>query len=299
MSTEFQSLKTIQLEKRIIDPFEYRKRLATEQDCTLQIDEPCIVFIGDCDSDGSNHRDEPAIVYLELGDDPDLDAALAAIQAVKFPTKNRTNGMISTSKTFGYQPRKIVHGKEACHSSAMTHEFPEASAWLCALAGCVARYYERYNPTAFARHLETVDKVLPLWKIGGGSNLHGGGSPFTSGIVNKNNQLPYHYDAGNFKGVWSNMLCFKDDIVGGNLSIPELDVTFVLKHNSLIMFDGQGLLHGVTPFRKKRPTGYRYTAVFYSLADMWMCLEPTAEIHEAAKRRRQRELKRSALGQTP
>lgn len=277
-------LKIIRLEKKPIDPMDFRKRLASEQDCALQIDEPCMVFIGE--------SEEPAIVYLELGGDADiagdLQAALEQLQMVKFPTKNRTNGMITTSKTFGYQPRKIVHGKEACHTSAMTHEFPEASSWLCALAGRVARYYEQFNPAAYGRHLETVAKVLPQWKIGG--------SPFTSGIVNKNNQLPYHYDAGNFKGVWSNMLCFKDDIIGGNLSCPEIDATFILKNNSLIMFDGQGLLHGVTPFRKKRPGGYRYTAVFYSLADMWMCLEPQTEIHEAAKRRRMRELKRSRTG---
>lgn len=282
---EIGGLKILRLEKQPIDPMDYRRRLASEDDCTIRIEEPCIVYIGD--------SVEPAIVYLELGNDPEMApellAALEQLQQVKYPTKNRTNGMISTSKTFGYQPRKIVHGKEACHAAAMTHEFPFASSALCALAGRVASFYERFNPAAYARHLETVAKVLPQWKIGG--------SPFTSGIVNKNNQLPYHYDAGNFKGVWSNMLCFKGDMIGGNLSCPEIDVCFVLKDNSLIMFDGQGLLHGVTPFRKKRPQGYRYTAAFYSLADMWMCLEPGEEIREAAKRRRQRELKRSALGQ--
>ena len=281
-------MKTIRLQKRSIDPVDYRDRLATELDCSLRIDEPCIVYVEGSDGQGSNLAEEPAIVYLELDESDSGLAALAELlQGVTFPTKQRTRGMISTSKTFGYQPRKIVQGKEACHTAAMTHEFPAASTAVCSLASRVAAYYQMFNPAAFARHQETVAQVLPMWRLGE--------SPFTSGIVNKDNQLPYHYDAGNFKGVWSNMICLKDGIEGGNLSCPELDATFVLKNNSIIMFDGQGLLHGVTPFKKKRPRSYRYTVVYYSLAAMWMCKPPEEEIVEAAKRRRLRELKRANL----
>jgi hypothetical protein len=134
--------------------------------------------------------------------------------------------------------------------------------------------------------MEETRIVLDDWKIGD--------TPFTSGIINKNNQLPYHFDAGNVKNVWSNMVVFKKDVTGGCLACPELGITFELKDNSVLMFDGQNILHGVTPFNKTSPNGYRYSIVYYSLLPMWNCLPPKEEIKQAANRRRAREVKRAS-----
>jgi hypothetical protein len=51
------------------------------------------------------------------------------------------------------------------------------------------------------------------------------------------------------------------------------------------MFDGQAILHGVSPFRLTRPDGFRFSIVFYSLQQMWRC-DPKAESLELAARRR-------------
>lgn len=117
-------------------------------------------------------------------------------------------------------------------------------------------------------------------------------SAFTSGIINKNNPLKYHFDRGNFVDVWSNMLVFKHRIEGGFLSCPEFDIGFELKHNSLLMFDGQGILHGVTPIKRHGPESYRYSIVYYSMRQMWQCRPLGEEIDRIRKKKTERERKR-------
>jgi hypothetical protein len=74
------------------------------------------------------------------------------------------------------------------------------------------------------------------------------------------------------------MLGFKKDIEGGHLTIPELDLAFDIGDQSLLLFDGQSLLHGVTPFRRTTDAAMRYTVVFYSLEGMWRCEPPGEEL---------------------
>ena len=94
---------------------------------------------------------------------------------------------------------------------------------------------------------------------------------YKSGIINKNNELKYHFDAGNFKGVMSNMVAFKGDVEGGHLAIPELDIALEIADNTLTIFNGQEILHGVTPIETQNEQSYRYTVVYYSLEQMWKC----------------------------
>jgi hypothetical protein len=106
---------------------------------------------------------------------------------------------------------------------------------------------------------------------------------FTSGIINKNNPLKYHLDTGNFKDVFSIMLGLKKDIKGGYLHIPELKVNLKISNGSLSMFDGQRFVHGVTPMIGTTEQSYRFTIVFYSLVQMWNCLETSLEVANAKK----------------
>ena len=119
-----------------------------------------------------------------------------------------------------------------------------------------------------------------------------GGSPFTSGIVNKNNQLKYHYDAGNFKGVLSNMVVFKKDVDGGHLVIPELDIVLEVEDNTLTIFNGQDILHGVSTIEYENEHAYRYSVVYYSLEQMWKCEPFGEEIKRIRKVKTEREKKR-------
>lgn len=73
------------------------------------------------------------------------------------------------------------------------------------------------------------------------------------------------------------MAGFRHKSTGGLLCVPELDISFSISDRSFISFDGQRLVHGVTPI-KVRKGGYRFTAVYYSMQQMWKCLPLKEEI---------------------
>ena len=79
------------------------------------------------------------------------------------------------------------------------------------------------------------------------------------------------------------MLGLKKDIKGGYLHIPELKVNLKISNGSLSMFDGQRFVHGVTPMQGTSEKSYRFTIVFYSLVQMWNCLETSLEVANAKK----------------
>lgn len=261
----------LEVKRQAVDLEQYRGAYADERHVGQVVDEPAMVYL-----DGN---DFPSIVYVEL--DERLPEAVAALRRIRFTETARTSGMKSQSRTFGYAPKKIVRGEETCRTAKLATEDPAAHDAIASLAGTVERRYRELNPQAYDQHVEIVDKVLPEWRLAEGV--------FTSGIINRNNKLPYHYDRGNFEECWSNMLVFKKDCVGGNLACPEVDLCFRLRDHSLLMFDGQSILHGVTPFRITRPPGYRYSVVFYSLKQMWKCETKAETVSLAARRRTERE----------
>lgn len=262
--------------RREVDAEEYRGAYADERHVGLMVEEPTMVYI-----DGSEH---PSIVYVELDDK--LPHAVAALLRIRYATTGRTSGMLSTSRTFGYAPKLPIRGQETCRDAKLADEDPEAHATIAGLSAVVEDQYRRWNPQAYQQHEEAVTtKVLPEWRLGDGG-------VFTSGIINRDNKLPYHYDRGNFPDCWSNMLVFKKACAGGNLVCPELDVSFRVRDHSLLMFDGQGILHGVSPFRITRTDGYRFTVVYYSLQQMWRCEARADTVRLAAQRRTVRERQR-------
>lgn len=269
-------MRTLHVERRDINVDDYRGSFADEAHVARMIDEPTIIHV-----DGA---EEPSIVYLELNER--LPSAVAALRRIKYSETARTAGMISTSRTFGYAPKLVVRGEETCRTAKLATEDPSAHAAICDLATVVEDAYAKLNPTLYAQHTAIIDRVLPDWR------LHDG--VFTSGIINRNNKLPYHFDRGNFAGCWSNMLVFKNGCAGGDLTCPELGIGFRLRDHSMLMFDGQAILHGVTPFRITRRDGYRYSVVFYSLAQMWRCDPKDDTARVAARKRTQRERARFA-----
>lgn len=265
---------TRRLRRLDIDYHQYKNRRPAETDYSELIDQPTIVYDPD---DG-----QVSIVYLELDDD--CTEVVQALKAIKYLEGTRTGGLPSRSRIFGYAPRNPIRN-DFCTATSLARENERAHKVVADYSQKISRYYQRYNPELFEEHQKQVERVLPEYQMAG--------SVFTSGIINKNNPLPYHFDAGNFRNVWSNMLGFKEHIDGGYLSLPEYDVAFEIKHNSLFMFDGQSLLHGVTPIRQLDPDlSYRFTIVFYSLRGMWNCKPLNDEIAAARQRRTERERKR-------
>lgn len=262
----------LRMERRGVNKDDYARRSPREEDVSELIVDPALIFD---EADG-----ELMIVYLVLDDD--ATAVVEALNRIKFPETTRTTGMRQRSRTFGNQPRNLPR-RDFCTAANLSREDPDAHAVIASYANRVSGYYRDYNPERFARHEKTTTKVLDEWRLEG--------SPFTSGIINKNNPLMYHLDAGNFKDVWSNMLVFKRGVTGGHLALPELDIAFALPNNSLLMFDGQKLIHGVTPIGLADEHGgsWRYSIVFYSLQQMWSCLPLGEEVKRFRTRRLARE----------
>jgi hypothetical protein len=266
-------MNKIAVERRAIDLSAYKLRSAQESDYDALITESAEIY-----EDG-----RLMIVYLELDTDP--APIVEALQRVKYVNDFRTDGLPTNSRTFGFLPRNPLR-RDFCTATSLAKENPADHALICDYAERVCdRYYELYNPELYQRHKAATQKhVVGEYRIKQ--------SVFTSGIINYNNPLKYHFDSGNFADVWSNMLVFKHKTSGGYLSVPEYGIGFELKHNSLLMFDGQGLLHGVTPIRKHAPDGFRFSVVYYSLRQMWNCAPLDDELIRIRKVKTERERKR-------
>lgn len=271
-------MQIIELEKRLIKPKDFVMRSAEENDCETLITEDTLVTTG---------GGKTIIAYLSLKDKVDTDALRWACLTTKYGTATRTGGLKSQSRTFGYMPRRTLLA-DFCHESDIKSIGAKQSIVFKDFAKQLEGFYRQHFPEVLEKHYKTVEeKILPEWRIEG--------SPFTSGIVNKDNPLKYHRDAGNFKGVFSNMVAFKKDVAGGRLCLPEFGIKFEIADNSLLIFDGQTYVHGVTPIIKLSGEAYRYTVVWYSLEQLWQCLPLSDEAKRIQTKKTQRERKRVDL----
>lgn len=232
----------------------------------------------------------PQILYTKLKFD--LSNVLWACQNMSYKKDMRTMGMISNSSIFGFMPRRPLY-HDYCHAAASQIEFPKATFFLEQAAQQLAEIYAQYFPEVYAKHQEIAErKILASWRMNGGNSI------FSSGIVNKDNQLPYHKDAGNFPGVYSNMIGLKNGIGGGHLICPEYGLKFEIADGSLLIFNGQEILHGVSPIIKKSEDSYRYTVVYYTMQQMWKCLPLKEEIGRIRQVKASREEKRAKILKT-
>ena len=265
-------MRIIQVTKRQINLDEYIKRSALTTDFSTLISEPCIII--------DSETKQPVAVYGILKEGT-TDILREAVLRIKIGKNKRTKGLRTLSKIFGYMPRETIR-KDYCSSVSLARDQPKEHAVVCGFAKVLTEYYSTYAPEVFKKHEELVaEKVLPEWKIKD--------TVFTSGIINKNNPLKYHFDSGNFPELYSNMVCLRKDTEGGHLSIPEYDIGLAIADNSVVFFDGQSLLHGVTPITYNSEKGYRFTLVYYSLRQMWKCLPLTEEIIRIKERKAARE----------
>lgn len=270
-------MKILTLKKKDIDLNAFIKRTALESDYATLITEPTIIVDAD---DG-----EVKIVYDHLGG-LDTTEIVESLKKIKYHEGQRARGLVSRSRIIGYRPRLEMRS-DYCSSTSMATEFPKEHALVTEFALQLEEYYKKYQEEGYNKHKSlTEEKVKPSYRIQGKSI-------FTSGIINKNNPLKYHYDTGNFNDVYSCMVVFKKDINGGFLSVPAYDIAFQLPNNSIFLFDGQSILHGVTPIRPENEGSHRYSIVYYSLKRMWQCLEIDEELARIRNKKTKRERSRA------
>lgn len=260
-----QEIKRIVLHRKDILSKELLKRTAIEDDAGVIINEECICV----DSDG-----QYLIGMFKLPSG--VDELRGALSRIRFLTTERTGGMLTTSRIFGYSPR-IAMRNDYCTKTSLQREHPQESEIVQKFAVELEQFYKRFSGMTYEEHKAKTEKVLPDYKMQE--------TLFTSGIINKNNPLPYHKDSGNFPDCYSCMIMVKEGIVGGRLSLPEYDVKFDIPDGYMIMFDGQKLVHGVTPIIKLHENAHRYTLVYYSLKGFWQCLTEEEELKRIRRKK--------------
>lgn len=268
-------MRELLLTKKPVDHLEYVKHSATEDDYDTLIDGDVIGI------DAETNQ----IIFVQKKLDFDDKQILWALEHTRYEENTRTSGLKTRSRIFGYSPRNTVRN-DFCSTVSMAVEHPRQHAVVCQYGVQIAGLYSKFTPATYKKHQEILQaKVLDEWAIKD--------TPFTSGIINKNNPLKYHFDSGNFKGVYSCMAVFKRDVRGGFLSLPQYGVGLSLPHNSVFMFDGQSVLHGVTPITKLNDQAVRYSIVYYSLQQIWNCLPLTEELARIRNIKTQREVNRA------
>lgn len=265
-------MKIIEIQPKEIDIDLYKKRTALEEDAENIITDDTIITT----------NGQPVIMYCKVKEN--IDAIRWAVQNIKYTKGERSRGIIHQSAVFGYKP-KIPMRQDYCSATAMARNHSKEHFFITDFAKNLTNYYEQNFPEVFMKHKNIVqEKIKNQWVIKG--------TPFTSGIVNKDNPLKYHFDAGNFKGVLSNMIALKKNMIGGRLVIPAYNLKLEIADGSLSIFDGQSILHGVSPFFKTSKDAYRYTVVYYTLEQMWKCETITDELIRIRKKKKEREFNR-------
>jgi hypothetical protein len=267
-------MEEVIVEKKELDTKSLIGCFASETDCKIEINSDCKLFIGG----------DLSLVYLKdatsrLGSIDNLRECLGDFNrwhAAKRMTKLKP--VKSICRVFGYQPRNALRNRP-CSVATISVDDPSLSSALLRTGVGVSGVYSNICEKEFGNHLNKIGgKISKEYVIGE--------TPFTSGIVNKSGRLPYHFDRGNVAECWSAMLGISSGITGGYLCIPEIDCRLKISDGSLCFFNGQGLLHGVSKFRRTRPDAERYTIVWYSLESLWKCLTKKEEIADMNNRQR-------------
>jgi hypothetical protein len=234
--------------------------------------------------------DEPILAYLPITGKAELRRA---VMNIPYGHTSRANGIQNVSRTFGYAPRKPVHGRDGCRLTHMARIVPAEHSVLEEWAVNLEGMLEEIAPEIVKRDRETMTAVLPDWRIGE-SNL------WTSGVVNRSSSLPYHRDGFNFP-TWSAMPVLRRGMDGGYLRVPEYDLTLACRDGYAVFFPGHQLVHGVTPMTPNREDGYRYSVVYYALRGMKDCFTYAVETAHAKRSRtaREREMSRAIAAGEP
>lgn len=272
-------MKIIEVKKSKVDLTNFIKKVANEKDCSNIIDYDCLIYI-----DGI-----PKIAYLTIPNELTKYVRQSCLNVKLNHVERLSDGLITNGKNrvFGYRPaRQMSQFASTCSTTGMAKDFPLEHSALCAFSKIASEYYNKIFPKQYDHNANIVnEKILKEWRLED--------TVFTSGIINKDSVLQYHFDIGHVTKALSVMLTLKKDLIGGDLSIPEIDTLIKLKDNTLLIFDGQELMHGVTPIIKKSKKSYRFTVVYYSLIQMWKCLTINEEVIKARNKRFQKEHKRA------
>lgn len=194
-------------------------------------------------------------------DDPPLERANNA---------GRLSGMHVAHRVFGYTPPQPMRKRYGCSRSRFDTDYPEAMELVGKFTLLAEWVFRTFAPDVHRRTGEMVRKVIhDDWRIER--------TLWSSGIINNTAALPMHMDSGNVQGSWSAMLGARHQMDGGLLYLADYDCYLTIPHGSISIFDGQSVVHGVTPLQPVGPDATRYTLVTYAKQAMRGCSSNRAD----------------------
>lgn len=222
---------------------------------------------------------EPLAIVRRL---PEEDRAELRRAMVNFPmsTTLRSSGMRNRSSVFGYTARNSVLRREGCRACGAATEAPELHDVIVGAAPVLSQMLAEANPAVTQAAAEAAARIRPEWRMAG--------TQWTSGVLNQTSALPYHTDANNAPA-WNAMVVLRRGTRGGYFHIPAYGLTLPCRDGDVCFFPAYRVLHGVTPIRKVDTDGYRYSAVYYTVARMRECLSPEEELAYGRRARTERE----------
>lgn len=168
-------------------------------------------------------------------------------------------GVEQYSTILGSVPPK-PHMRRAYPTMSSVHGVKTAQTFVKAMyLTCIhaERIIEKIAPNIYLTQKDIIsDKVDEKWRFG---NL------FTSSISNFNISAPLHIDSANIRECVNVILTKRSDSKGGNLYLPDYDITIDNCDNSLIVYPAWKSMHGVTPIVPMKEGGYRNSLIFYPL----------------------------------
>ena len=185
---------------------------------------------------------------------------LRALQMGKSKEEAMKIDVEQMSCIIGSVPPKALMRREYPTMSSV-HNVPSAKTFIKAmLLACreSEELIKEIAPNIYERQIKLIEENVPKeWRFS---------KMFTSSISNYNISAPFHRDAGNIKGCVNVILTKKKNATGGNLRVPDYNVTFDSRENSMLVYPAWKNVHGVTPIIPNKPNGYRNSLIFYPLA---------------------------------
>lgn len=150
--------------------------------------------------------------------------------------------------------RRAYATKSSVHAVASARTFVKAMS----MAGREAlELIQDAAPEVYQVHRKAVEARVPEeWRF---ADL------FTSSISNFNIAAAIHQDNLNVNGAVNVIITKRRNSTGGNLYVPDYDVTFNSADNSMLVYPAWRNMHGVTPIVPTHPGGYRNSLVWYAL----------------------------------
>ncbi len=191
------------------------------------------------------------------------------IREMDFMKSERSTGLKYESRCFGYYPAMGARNFHACRELVVP-----GIETLYEMGNRAYYAFATSFPEICAENRKRIDD-------GGIKNAYRiGGTTFTSGIVNKNSALNYHYDRNNLKNSYNMMLVMRRGCTGGNLSLPEFGATVEVEDRTLFIFRARENIHGVTPMKIVRG-GYRISIVYFTAERIKKCRAAKKEFENA------------------